>query len=274
MKSISRRHPDHDGNDAATSCEDSPTCIQRQLTIEACALFLVLSVAWPYYLITRNPFPWLPASVGIGVASFAIARLARAPWWWQLIHALFAPLVCVAQLLAIDPKWYLAALVLSSLVFRGAVGGRIPLFVTNRQTIEKLNEITHTYPNVRFLDLGAGTGSVVRNMATGNSNGQFSGVENAPITWLVGRLRTIAPHNCHWHYDSLWKTGLASYDVVYAFLSPAPMPAIWKKAIQEMRDGSLFISNSFPIPDVEPSAVIDVADRRRTRLFCYRISRS
>ena len=91
---------------------------------------------------------------------------------------------------------------------------------------------------------------------------------------MLGRLRTIGQANCRWHYGNLWKAELAGYDVVYAFLSPEPMAAIWKKATREMADGSVFVSNSFAIPDVDPTEIIDVGDRRRTQLFCYRISRS
>ena len=41
-------------------------------------------------------------------------------------------------------------------------------------------------------------------------------------------------------------------DVVYAFLSPAPMPRLWEKVQREMRPGTLFISNRFIVPGVKP----------------------
>ncbi len=58
---------------------------------------------------------------------------------------------------------------------------------------------------------------------------------------------------------------------MYAFLSPVPMPAVWAKAIAEMRPGSLLVSNSFEVPGHEADAVIEVGDRRGTRLFLYRM---
>jgi hypothetical protein len=66
-----------------------------------------------------------------------------------------------------------------------------------------------------------------------------------------------------------WHHPLGPYDMVYAFLSPLPMPRLWEKAKAEMRPGSLLVSNSFPVPDVEPQRVIEIADRRGTRLYCY-----
>jgi hypothetical protein len=47
------------------------------------------------------------------------------------------------------------------------------------------------------------------------------------------------------------------------------MPALWQKVRAEMRPGSLFISNSFAVPDVEASYVLEVDDERHTRLYCY-----
>jgi predicted O-methyltransferase YrrM len=43
----------------------------------------------------------------------------------------------------------------------------------------------------------------------------------------------------------------ADYDVVFAYLSPAAMPALWSKARAEMRPGTLLLSYEFPIPGVQ-----------------------
>ena len=69
----------------------------------------------------------------------------------------------------------------------------------------------------------------------------------------------------------MWRADLAGYDVVYAFLSPAPMPALGEKAKREMRPGSLLVSNSFAVPEVSPERVIELDDARQTLLYCYRL---
>ena len=98
----------------------------------------------------------------------------------------------------------------------------------------------------------------------------FTGVENAPATWAIGRLRTSALANCEWRWGNIWRTELRDYDVVYAFLSPAPMRALWEKVQQEMPPGTLFISNSFAVPGIAAEQIIEVDDARQTRLYCYR----
>jgi hypothetical protein len=47
------------------------------------------------------------------------------------------------------------------------------------------------------------------------------------------------------------------------------MTALWQKAKVEMKSGSILVSNSFAIPDIEPDDVWELADARQTQLFIY-----
>ena len=49
---------------------------------------------------------------------------------------------------------------------------------------------------------------------------------------------------------------LGDYDVVFAYLSPAAMGALWRKASAEMRPGSLLLSYEFVIADKAPDITI------------------
>jgi len=241
----------------------------RQLALQFAALLAVISLAWPYYAMRNEELPWPATAFAIGAVALLIATLTRQPWWWRAIHTLFAPLAWGVAQLSIDPGWFLLTAILLLLVYRGALSGQVPLYFSNAATASALDGLLADRRKLRFLDLGAGVGSAVRPLAIARPDAQFTGIENAPATWLAGRLRTAALPNCTWCWGSLWQAGLADYDVVYAFLSPAPMPALWEKVVAEMRPGSLFISNSFAVPDVEASAIIDLDDARRTRLYCY-----
>jgi hypothetical protein len=57
-------------------------------------------------------------------------------------------------------------------------------------------------------------------------------------------------------WGNLWSTDLSCHDVVYAYLSPAPMSSLWEKARREMRPGSLLVSFRFMIPGVVPARTI------------------
>ncbi len=242
----------------------------RQLALQCAALVLVLSLAWPYFGLRNEALPWPATAFAIGAIALLIASLTHQPWWWRVIHALFAPLACAVAALSLDPGWFLLAFVLLWVVYRGALGGQVPLYLTNRETAKALAEITVDLPAMRFADLGAGLGSVLCPLARMLPQAQFFGIENAPASWLIGYLRTRPLANCRWLWGDLWQAPLADYEVVYAFLSPAAMPVLWAKVEREMPAGSLFISNSFAVPGAAASEIVAVGDARQTQLYCYR----
>ena len=243
----------------------------RQLALQFAAALAVLSLAWPYYGIRNEELPWPQTAFAIGGIAALFATISRQPWWWRLMHALFAPLAWSVSRLAIDPGWFLLLFVLLLLVYRGALTGQVPLYFSNRPSAAAIAKLTADRHDLRFLDLGAGIGSVLIPLASERPEAHFSGVENAPATWLIGRLRSAGLANCDWRWGDIWQTDLSGHNVVYAFLSPAPMAALWEKVQKEMPPGSLFVSNSFPVPDVAATRIIDVDDARQTRLYCYRV---
>lgn len=241
----------------------------RQLALQAAACLLVLSLAWPWFGTRGEPLPWPETAFVIGGVALLFASLSRQTWWWRVIHVAFAPLAWAVAQLAIDPGWFLAFFFVLLVLYRGALTGQAPLFLSNATTAAALAELTADRPGMRLLDLGAGVGSVLLPLARARPDAHFTGIENSPLVWAIGRLRTAAIGNCEWRWGDLHQAELGSYDVVYAFLSPVPMAELWQKVCAEMKPGSLFISNSFAVPGVEASAVIEVNDRRTTCLYCY-----
>jgi hypothetical protein len=241
----------------------------RQFALQGAAVILVLSLAWPYFGMRAEAMPWLQTSLAIGGVALAFATLSRQPWWWRAIHAGFMPLIWFTQGLEIEPGWFLAAFILLLLVYRGALSGQVPLYLSNKQTVAALASVLAERGPSRFLDLGAGVGSTTVPLADLLPDSHFTGYENAPLTWLVGLLLSVGRPNIRWRWDDLWQARLGDYDVVYAFLSPAPMPQLWEKVLAEMQPGSLFISNSFPVPGMVPTRVIEVDCTPARPLYCY-----
>jgi hypothetical protein len=254
-------------SDSHSSRQNSPYL--RQLALQGAAVFIVLSVAWPYCLLRQQALPWFESSLLIGALAFLLANRTRQDWWWQLIHSLFAPAIVLFSGLDIAPEWYLAAFVLMFLVYRGALTSQVPLYLSNKETTRILSELL--MPAAKVVDLGAGMGSVVSPLAKMRADTQISGIENSYLPWAIGFLRTANLRNCHWALGNFWDVSLAEYNVVYAFLSPAPMSRLWLKVKREMHPGALLISNSFRVPDVDATEEIDVDDSRKTRLYCYRL---
>jgi hypothetical protein len=243
-----------------------PISPYRQLAIQATAAFVVLSLLWPYHGLSATPYQWPLVMLAIGIAASGIATMAGQPWWWRLIHLVFAPLAWAVAQLPIDPFWFFLAFVLLLLVFRGAVGGQVPLYLSGEAAANELAQLIEARTSRAFLDLGAGIGSTIVPLARRCPNVRFVGVENSPLPWLIGYLRTRGLSNVEWRWGDLWRTELSPFDIVYAFLSPAPMLDLGAKVGREMRPQALFVSNSFSVPGHDP-AEERLADTRI--LFLY-----
>jgi hypothetical protein len=212
---------------------------------------------------------WSFAFAQGAAAALAAAALRSAPWWLP-IHLVFAPALLAATRLQIAPAWYLAAFVGLVLVYWSSFRTQVPLFLSNRATAEALSAVIPQEKGQRVADLGSGTGGLLLRLARSRPDCRFVGIEAAPLPFAIARL-TKRGANLELHWGDFWSGSLGEYDVVYAFLSPVPMARLWEKARAEMRPGSLLVSNSFPVPDRAPTRIVDVEDRRRTRLYCYRL---
>lgn len=204
-----------------------------------------------------------------GCVAAAMALKQGAPFWWLIIHLGFAPLLLVVHALDIAPGWFLAGFLVLFVTFWRTDRGRIPLYLTNRATANALLELLPRRPS-QIADLGCGDGRLLSLWAKARPDCHFTGIEHAPLPWLIARLRALSLPNATIRRADFWREPLGKYDLVYAFLSPVPMPRLWEKAAAEMRSDAMLVSNSFAVPDVVPDACIAVRDRRATRLYLYR----
>lgn len=203
-----------------------------------------------------------------GFAAMISLKL-RAPLWWLPIHLFFMPLSVLVQRLSIAPGWFFAAFIALLLVFWRTDKSRVPLYLSNRPTAEALIALLPAEAASRVLDIGCGDGRLLQWLARARPDCTFVGIEHAPLPWLLAKFRTLGCANAQVRFGDFWEEPLDAYDLIYAFLSPAPMPRLWARAATGMRPGACLVSNSFPVPSVEADEVIAVPDRRATHLFIY-----
>ncbi len=204
------------------------------------------------------------------IVSLCAALLAwywRLPLWWRYINLFFLPMVGFAlylqnQTFAIDPNWYLAGFLILVLTSIGAVRTRVPLYLSSPRAAHELAR--RLPPNGQLIDLGCGLGGPLVVTHKKRPDARLTGIEAAPLNWLIAKLRLkICGAKADIRLGNLWTANLAHYDIVYAYLSPAPMARLWDKALLEMKTGSLFISNSFSVEGVDtsfdPDEIIDIS---------------
>lgn len=226
-------------------------------------------------LLVAPPYPLWAFAVAEGILAALIAIPLRcAPWWWG-INALFAPLLLLGLGMDYAPGWMALLFLALLLLFWNVLRERVPLYLSNATTHAALRAILEREGGEgrRVIDLGSGFGGALRAMAEAPRVAEVVGVESAPLPWLVSALRFRSHPRIRVHWASLWSQRLSGFDVVYAFLSPEPMPRLWAKLVREARRPMLLISNGFPVPEVEPDEVIELDDVRRTELFLYRLPR-
>ncbi|MEW6313244.1 MAG: class I SAM-dependent methyltransferase [Pseudomonadota bacterium] len=206
-----------------------------------------------------------------GAAALLGYGLRLAPWWWPM-QFLFMPAVWLVASLQLSPHWFLGGFIMLALVYWGAYRSQVPLYLSSSLAWQQVARLLPQGRAFAFADLGCGVGSMVAGLAGMRGDGRFVGIESAPLPFLVSRLRAaLGRGNCEVRWGDLWRHDLSAYDVVYAYLSPVPMARLWDKAQHEMAAGSLFISNSFPVPGVQPDCSIPLGDGASSVLHVWRM---
>lgn len=216
-----------------------------------------------------DPILWAALALQ-ALLSACLTRALGLAVWWQWI-ALAFPFAMAAALAAGSlPAWpFGLAFLLLYLFFSNTARERVPLYLTNRPTIEALRKLMREHGGTRFIDLGSGLGGVVRGLS--GDGRKAEGYETAPMAFLISAVLSKLTGRGAIHRRDIWSADITDADLVYVFLSPEPMPAIHAKASREMKPGSLLVSNSFAIPGLDADEIWDLSDRRKTRLFLYRI---
>ena len=213
--------------------------------LERCALQALFALAWSYV--------------------FSMAT------WWHVIHGVFPLLVGILLKYPISQAFYLYGLTLTSSVYWSTFRSQVPYFPSNDQVTLPLKNILFEHGPSRVIDIGSGLGGLMMQLAQSFPRSTFYGMEIAPLPWAVSVLRSkFSRSRAQFLYGDYRRLNFADYDVVYAYLSPVVMSAIWHKALKEMKPGSLLISNEFNIVD-HPAHMMFDTNTQSSKLYVWRM---
>lgn len=252
------------------SFPDRWSSLLRALAAQGAAFILVLIAA--LLLPAHRPFSFWFWPLLQGLLAAGCSRLLGLGSAWLWFQALL-PFALFWQLGHRVSPWFYPLLLLGlGLVFGGGLRSRVPLYHSNRAAWRALQELVPVGEPMSVADLGAGLGGPLVFLARRRPQARFLGVEASLLVWFLAWFRALPVRaNCRMRLGSLWELPLGQFQLVYAFLSPVPMPALWDKARQEMAPGTLLVSNSFEIPGVPPEREIPLPGRKDARLWLYRI---
>lgn len=221
--------------------------------------FLSVSIAADRW----QPVPILFALIQGALAAWLSnkAGLAR---WWPPIQFVFPVAAVLVQTLAIPPAIFLVLFLLLLGIFWTTFRTQVPYYPSGMPTRSTVAAQLPATP-IRFIDIGSGLGGLTLELARRRPESSFSGIEIAPLPWLLSMLRArLMRSDARFLLGDYNTLDFSRYDVIFAYLSPAAMPALWEKARAEMRQGALLLSYEFPIPQAVPdfSGSPDVLGRR------------
>ncbi|AUH50879.1 SAM-dependent methyltransferase [Chromobacterium sp. ATCC 53434] len=224
--------------------------------------------AWVFIAPGQDLAAW---AVLQGVLAALLATLSRLPGWQRAAHGLFVPAAVLLGQAGIPPWCYLLALLATLALGRNALVERVPLYRSARKVAERLG--ARLGDGWRVLEAGCGDGRLALQLYRLRPDLSLSALENAPGSWLLAWLRWLGagrPPGLAIGCRSFWGEDWGAYDAIYVFLSPEPMPRVWRKFIAEGAPGSLLISNTFVVPDVEPDERLPLGGPLQKELLIWR----
>lgn len=222
----------------------------QALLIQFAALGLA-GLSWLLLGWSGIPISLLAAAFLQGALAAALSRWRGQAAWWLLMHFLFLPAALAMLALQLPPWLFLATFLVMLALYWSTFRTQVPFYASGSAAWDAVAMELPQRP-LRIIDIGSGLGGLALDIAARRPDCQITGVELAPLPWLVSRLRPRAGDNCRFLRGDYHALDFADYDVVFAYLSPAAMAQLWAKARAEMRSGALLLSHEFPVPNVAP----------------------
>ena len=244
----------------------------RALLLQILAFPLTLATVW---LLARagllhalSTQSWLLVTLVQGAWAAGLSWRAGLASWWRAIQFLFPPVLFLAResadALSLPPAAFLAIFLFLLLLYWSTFRTQVPYYPSGRRVWEEVARQLPQDRPLRIIDIGSGLGGLVLDLARRRPDCEVSGIELAPLPWLASSLRArLAGSRARFLRGDYENLNFGNYEVVFAYLSPAAMGGLWRKAAAEMRPGSVLLSYEFAIAEREPDACVVTIDSRK-----------
>jgi hypothetical protein len=172
--------------------------------------------------------------------------------WWLIMQVIFLPALFAMIALQLPSAIYLVAFLFLLLLYWSTFRTQVPFYPSGRPAWEAVAQRLPTGHALRVIDIGSGFGGMVTHLAKARPDCDIAGIELAPLPWLTSRfVASLTRSKGRFLHGDYQQVDFGDFDFVFAYLSPAAMPALWRKARAEMRPGSVLMSYEFAIPEAE-----------------------
>jgi SAM-dependent methyltransferase len=235
-------------------------------------IFLILSAQFSFQI---QEIPFSTFVLAQAILANLVAHYFQVAPWWRWIHFIFPIALWVTLQFEVPNEIYLVGFLLTLSVFWSTYRTQVPYYPSRVDVWQRMDDFVKQFaleqqrlPKV--IDIGSGLGGLSLHLAKHHQL-HIEGIEIAPLPWLVSRLRAmISQSQAKFILGDYQHLDFVNYDIVFAYLSPAAMPALWEKANKEMRKNSRLISLEFEVPNVMPQSRLPQKGQNR-ELFIYQL---
>lgn len=246
----------------------------RALLLQAVALVLTILLRVGLQASAGIALAPLPATLVQGAIAALLSYRFGLARWWLPIQFLFPVAALLVDALQLPPAFFLGGFLFFLVLFWSTFRTQVPYYPSRESTWRAVDALLPPEAPLRIIDIGSGFGGFVLSMARRRPQASLAGIEIAPLPWLVSRLRAVfdrsGGNRARFVLGDYTRLDFAEYDVIFAYLSPAAMTALWNKARAEMRPGSLLLSYEFTIEGAAPDIEVN-ASNKGAILYGWRI---
>jgi SAM-dependent methyltransferase len=209
----------------------------------------------------RYPVDYLTAAVVQGLLAALLTWKLALAGWWRAIQLLF-PLAVLTALALQLPSWLFGAAFLLLLGwYWSTFRTQVPYYPSGPAVWDAVRQLLPADRPPRVIDIGSGLGGLVLYLSRVRPDAVVEGIELAPLPYLFSWLRArLAGGRARFRLGDYEKLDFSQYDLVFAYLSPAAMPGLWRKAAAEMCPGATLASYEFIVPERSPDRVVQAGE--------------
>lgn len=248
--------PASQGEAKPDSARWKPATLALVLQLSALLITLTLLVLIDQYAPMEINF--LTVAAFQGCVAMLLSIVFRMDVWWRVIQFTFPVGLLTMHHLALPTWFYFLGFMFTLSLFWTTFRTQVPFYPSRPDVWHRVAECLPEDRQIHLIDIGSGLGDLVMHLARCKPDSHFSGIEIAPLPWLVSRMRTKSRGiaNAGFALGNYEALDFAQFDVVFAYLSPVAMTALWQKASREMKPGSSLMSYEFEIPGIKPDDIL------------------
>jgi hypothetical protein len=209
----------------------------------------------------------------IALAAVLLSYWLGLPKWWCWINAVFPILVGIFQTFNWSSSIFLVGFLMLALFYWSNFLTRVPYYPSTEVVWSEIADLLPSDQAANVLEIGSGFGGFCLFIKKPKPDSTVVGVELSPIIWLYSHIRQlILKIDCQFLRQDYRRMDFAKQDLIFAFLSPAAMPALYLQAKKQMKSGAILASYCFEIPCAQNESVEEIEISYGKTLYVWRQS--